>query len=490
MTKSSNVFTAKRLAIAVAAVCASLSLPAAAADSKALLDLMLKKGVITQAEYDEFARAAADEAETAAFKEKRLSDDVTKLNNQALKAKDAGLVMKNGLGIESADGENSIKLTGRIHMDYRKFGDDAAGDSGYQDKLDIRRARFGFEGKFMKDFDYKIFANFGAPSTQGGMSSTDTELDEGYIGYKYANGLNFRAGKFKMPFSLEQLTSSNNIDFMERSLGGQIEGELIPAKQVGAMVFGAPVDGATYALALSQGSTAARKTSTYSSPDIVGRVSANFSKLLGRQDEVSHVGLAYSTGEIAGIAAGGIESARTEAREASKFFDSTVVVDNGAKRIREGIELAYANGPFKVQAENMKVKYDNVTSADVSYQANYVQVVWNLTGEGHNYSDSSGTFGWIKPKTKFSSKGGLGAWQVGLRYSKFDASDIVPTAGRTDGADAWTAGLTWFANDNMRFMLNYVVTNFDSPVTVNNAGTTGSPVSRQEAIMARAQVSF
>jgi phosphate-selective porin OprO/OprP len=374
-------------------------------------------------------------------------------------------------------------------MDYRSFNDNASGDSGYQDKLDIRRARFGFEGKFMKDFDYKIFANFGAPATQGGMSSTDTELDEGYVGYKYSNGLKFRAGKFKMPFSLEQLTSSNNIDFMERSLGGQIEGELIPAKQVGAMVFGDVVDGATYAMALSQGSTSARKTSAYSSPDFVGRLTANFSKLLDRKDEVSHVGLAYSSGEIAAIGSGSIEGARTEAREANKFFDSTAVADAGATRIRTGIEAAYASGPFKIQAENMKVKYDNVTSADVSYQARYVQAVWNITGESHNYSNSSGAFGWIKPNSTFSNKGGSGAWQVGLRYSKFDASHITAASGRTNGADAMTYGLTWFANENMRFMLNYVVTNFDDAVTVANGGS-GSAVTKQKAIMARAQVSF
>jgi len=58
MNKSNNLVAAKRIAIAVATVCASLSAPAfAAADSKALLDLMLKKGVITQKDYDEFVEA-------------------------------------------------------------------------------------------------------------------------------------------------------------------------------------------------------------------------------------------------------------------------------------------------------------------------------------------------------------------------------------------------------------------------------------------------
>jgi phosphate-selective porin OprO/OprP len=484
---STRTMTAKRIAVAVAAVCATMSAPSFAAgdDMKALMDLLLKKGVITQQEYDQNIQAANEAAENQKFKEKRLADDVTKLNNIALKNKDTGAVMKNGLGIQSADGKNSIKFIGRVHMDYRSFTSDATGADGYQDLMQIRRARAGFEGIFLKDFDYKLFMDIGA-ATGTGMASTTTTMDEGYIGYAYSSSLKFRAGKFKMPFSLEQLTSSNNIDFLERSLGGQIEGELIPAKEVGAMVFGAPINGVTYAAAFSQG-PASLKTAAFSSPDFIGRLSANLSELAGRKDEVAHVGLAYSTGEIGtAISAANVKSGRTEGREASEFFKSNSIgVDVGAKRTREGIELAYANGPFKVQGETMKVSYDNVTSNDISYKANYIQAIYNITGESHNYSNSSGTFGWIKPKSAFSNSGGTGALQAGIRYSKFDASDITASSAKTNGADAMTYGLTWFMNDNTRLMLNYIVTNFDAAV-----GSGTAAVTKQQAITARAQVSF
>ena len=482
---TTKIMTAKRLAVAVATVCATLSAPVfAGEDVKSLMDLLLKKGVITQQEYDKNIQAAADAAENQAFKEKRLSDDVTKLNKVAEKSKDAGFVMKNGLGLQSADGENSIKFIGRVHMDYRAFSSDAAVDDGYQDLMQIRRARAGFEGIFLKDFDYKLFMDIGNST---GMSSTATTMDEGYVGYTYNPTLKFRAGRFKMPFSLEQLTSSNNIDFMERSLGGQIEGELVPAKEVGAMIFGAPIEGMSYALALSQGPSATSKTAKFSSPDITGRLSANLSALAGRKDEVAHVGLALSTGDVGtAIADSSVVSGRTEAREASKFFVSnTLGVNLGATRKRQGIELAYATGPFKVQGEMMKVSYDNVTTADISYKTNYIQAIWNITGESHSYSNSSGTFGWIKPNSKFTNKGGTGALQAGIRYSKFDASDIVAETGKTNGADAMTYGLTWFMNDNARLMLNYVVTNFDAAV-----GTGTAAVNTQRAITARAQVSF
>lgn len=478
MTQSNKLIAAKRVAIAVAAVCASLSAPVYANDSKALLDLMLKKGVITQKDYDEFVEATKDAEENKAFKEQRLDQDVSKAVKYIQKNADNGAVMKDGLGLQSADGANSIKLIGRVHMDYRSYGSDAQNSDHEQDKFDVRRARFGFEGKFNKDFDYKLFANFGVADT----NTTGAVIDEGYVGYTYTSGLKFRTGKFKMPFSLEQLTSSNNIDFIERSLGGQMEGEFVPAKQVGAMLFGEPVDGITYAIAASEGNNA--KTAAMSNPDIIGRVTANPMKMMGSNDQVLHVGLGYHTGEIS-TAIANIASARTEAREQDKFFQSSVGADVGATRSANGLELAYAAGPFKVQGEYMKLKYDNVTSADVSLDTTYVQGVWNVTGENHNYSNSSGTFGFIKPKSKFSNKGGTGALQLGLRYSTFDGSGNALSSGKTDKANATTLGATWILNDNTRVMLNYIVTRFDDLV-----GSGTSVERKQQAVVVRAQVSF
>jgi phosphate-selective porin len=58
-------------------------------------------------------------------------------------------------------------------------------------------------------------------------------------------------------------------------------------------------------------------------------------------------------------------------------------------------------------------------------------------------------------------------------------------AGKTTRATAITYGLTWFANDNLRFMLNYVDTKFDVLV-----GSSGSRVNGDKAIMFRSQLSF
>jgi phosphate-selective porin OprO/OprP len=280
MIKFDNkIFTAKSVALAAAALCASLSAPVFANtdDVKAMMDLLLKKGVISQADYDQQMKATQEAAENREFKEKRIDKDVAKANEFLLKNKDAGQVMKNGIGLQSADGKNSIQLMGRLHMDYRGY--DAGFASGttktdpLTDVLDIRRARLGVKGQIDKDFKYEIQGTYGGDN---GMGDTSTTLDIAFADYAADPAVMLRVGKFKMPFSLEQLTSSNNIDFMERSFASQNEGEYIPAKETGVMVFGSPMPGTYYGLAYSRGR--ANKSAIYDSPDLVGRVSANLAK--------------------------------------------------------------------------------------------------------------------------------------------------------------------------------------------------------------------
>jgi len=483
-----RTLAAKHIAVAVATLCASLSAPvyAAADDVKSLMDLLLKKGVISQSEYDQHVKAAEEAAENRDFKEKRIDKDVAKANEFIQKNADAGQVMKNGIGMQSADGKNSIQLMGRLHMDYRTYGSGyasgAAQNDNLTDALDIRRARLGVKGQFEKDWKYEIQGTYGM--ADNGMSSSATEVDIAFVDYAANPALMFRAGKFKMPFSLEQLTSSNNIDFMERSFANQNEGEYVPAKETGVMVHGSPLTGTSYGLAFSRGR--ANKSAQYDGADFVSRGTANIAKLMGRDDLVTHLGIGYSTGKVKSGTS--YASARDESRAYSGFFNGTETVSAGASRTRSDVEYAIAYGPYKAQGEFFQIGYSDTTGTNAGSNAvkmNYNELLWNITGESHNYNNANGTFGWIKPNNKFTSNGGLGAWQVGVRLSDFDGSDFTPAAGKTAKATSLTYGLNWYVNDNVRFMLNYVETKYDSSVTV---GTTS--LDKIKAIMLRSQISF
>jgi phosphate-selective porin OprO/OprP len=468
--------TFKKLALAAILMSVFIA-PAMADEYTDTLDLLLQKNIITRQEYDTRITAHRDRLENSQFNSSRIDKDLRDNNNYRLSKSNDGAVMENGLGIKSKDGNTTAQFTGRIHMDYRNYSPDyASGQTtdGYQDAMEMRRGRFGVRGQIAKDFKYQLLANFG---NDVGASSTSSTIDEFWVNYDANPAAQFQFGTFKMPFSLEQLTSSNNIDFMERSLVGQNDSELIPAKETGVMIHGVPATGFTYALAASRGR--ANKSATVDGADIIGRVTTNIAEVIQNKDFVAHLGAAYSTGNIkTGVTAA---SGRTEARNQSAWFTGSAM-SGETERTRQGLEAAFAWKNVKLQGEQFNFKYDPTTGSDQEIKGHYVQAVYNLTGESHNYRN--GIFNWIKPNTAVTS-GGPGAWQVAVRASEFNAEDISVATGKSNRATAMTYGVTWFWNDNVRFMLNYVDTKFDAVV-----GTSGSRVNGEKAVMLRGQLSF
>jgi len=460
------------LITALAAAC-----PSYADEYKNTLLILKEKFIISQQEYEDKLKAYEEREENKKFAEQRIDKDVSDNNKWRQARVNDGSVTENGIGLKSKDGNNTIQLTGRIHNDYRhyspSYGLNQATDT-YQNVIEMRRARLGVRGQFAKDFKYEVVGNFG---NDVGASSTSTTMDVAWVNYAASPEAQFQFGLFKMPFSLEQLTSSNNIDFMERSLIGQVEGEFIPGKETGFMLHGVPKPGLTYAVALSRGRT--NKDAVSDGLDHIGRVTTNIADLTGSKAFTAHLGAAYSQGEVRG----GVtpSSGRTESRSQNAFFTGPAL-GGVTTRTRQGIEAAFAYNAFKVQAEQFNFKYDPTTGSDQEIKGYYVQAVYNLTGESFNYKD--GVFSSIKPASPID-KGGKGAWQVGVRMSEFDASPIAVAAGKTNRAVATTYGITWFATENLRFMVNYVDTKYDHLV-----GSSGGRVNGDRAIMFRSQLNF
>ena len=441
------------------------------------LNILRDKGVLTQKEYDAKVKAYEEKSENKRFAEQRIDKDLRENFNYRFARANDGSVTENGIGLKSKDGNNTLQVTGRLHMDYRQYspayGAGQTTDS-YQNLAEVRRARFGVRGQFQKDFKYEIVGNFG---NDVGAGSSATTMDVAWVNYAANPEAQFQFGLFKMPFSLEQLQSSNNIDFMERSLIGQAEGEFVPGKETGFMLHGVPKPGFTYQLAASRGR--GNKDAVNDNFDYIGRVTTNIADLQGSKAYIAHLGAAYSVGNIKG----GVTpaSARTESRSQNAFFTGPALGGN-TERTRQGLEAAFAYNAIKIQGEQFNFKYDPTTGSDQEIKGHYIFLVYNLTGENFNYKD--GVFGSLKPNNPVD-KGGRGAWQVGVRASEFDASPIAVAAGKTNRATAMTYGITWFATENARFMINYVDTKFDALV-----GSSGGRVTGDRAIMFRSQLNF
>jgi phosphate-selective porin OprO/OprP len=98
------------------------------------------------------------------------------------------------------------------------------------------------------------------------------------------------------------------------------------------------------------------------------------------------------------------------------------------------------------------VDRDISTNPDLDFSGFYVEGGWFLTGESMNYKPSSGKYSRVTPKG-IVGKGGIGAWQVALRFSSLDLTDEDISGGEEDN---FTLGLNWYATPNIRFTANYV----------------------------------
>ncbi len=454
-----------------------------------IVNALIAKGVLTEEEGALLQKGRAGEKEAAEKK----------------KASSVSAKYKDGIVLESGDGKNSLQVNGRVHFDSRTYDysndNDTSGAASATgaDTFDVRRARLGAKVKFGDYYSGEVVLN--------GVGSAPT-LDVGYVNVAWWKPVQFRVGLFKMPFSLEQLTSSNNIDFIERSFVDAY----IPAKEIGAMVHGEPKKGLTYALALSNGSNAAETDNRVDNKDVIGRVTANFAEIMDNKDMVLHAGLAFAKGDIPkGAGLGGNRG--TEARGASFFTapvvsDSVGTSDKSIDRQRLGAEAVAAYGPVKLQAQYLTTNYDFDTTLrgyDTDIKTWYAEALWTITGESHADRYKSGAFGALKPKNDFNPETfSGGAWEVGARYSKFDASDFntLGLVGASDAqittksanfteAKAFTAGIKFVANAHVRFMLDYVKTDFNNAIGATTGITVnGDKEDSEKAILFRTQFAF
>lgn len=519
-------------------------------DAKLVLQLLVTKGVITQKDYDDTLNAIESKPSEGVPPVQFVQDalgvtakEVQKSVEHTKKDEKNGSVRPSGNGTASADGNSSFNFTGLVHYDARSIADGLGQSSDKDsasgaDNFEVRRARIGINGTLYKDISYEILTNV--------VGSNANLVQRAYVNYGFKPAFQIRVGRFKQPFSLEQLTSSNAIDFMERSYGDQ----LVPAHRNGAGVFGEPTKGFTYAFSFYQdGFNEISNTNNIGNSN-VGRLSLNAADFAKLSNTVIHFGAAADQGRYqtlpsvttdSGAASKSstratILSFRTENRGLANAYRAQISGDqisatygglaNNAANVNKdlkGLEFALASGGLKFQAETIKaaysasaVNYNTATSAslgtatlDVGADTNYYEFVYNLTGESWAEAYKAGVFGAIKPKSNFGlgAGGGIGAWQLAFRASEYKASIPVLTGtSRTlqtftgaesnttrvensQAAKTITYGINWILNPNSRILLNVARTNFERPVTY--LSTTGlGTTSKEDVVSVRSQINF
>ena len=419
-----------------------------------------------------------------------LTEDEASLLSQGRKAekKSEGTV-SNKLELVSPDGKSTMKVSGRVQLDYRHF-DGSPVATEEESEFNIRRAYLGVEGKYNEHIDYKLTGSF----------SSSTILDEAYLNLGYFEPAQLLFGQFKTSMSLEERTSSRFLNFTERSYvnnAGITEG-----KDTGVALHGSPTKGFNYSLAVVNGYGQNNGTSDSSDDSLayIGHMDVDLATMNKWEGKVFHIGVNTKFQDIdVSNFMSTVKMEQSSIGKGYKFYNASANSGVTETDLRTfGGELALANGPWKVQAEYATTNFDsNIDDQDI--KAYYLEAAWLITGE--NYSDSfksksmGGKFDRIKPNSNFNPENGkgIGAWEVALGYSKFDASDITETsagyditAAMANEAKTWRAGLKWILDPNTRIMLSYTDTDYD--VSGNSSTYTG-PLDEQ-AINIRTQFDF
>ena len=143
-------------------------------------------------------------------------------------------------------------------------------------------------------------------------------------------------------------------------------------------------------------------------------------------------------------------------------------VDTGSFAANNSIlvnaEAAWVFGPLSLQGEYFHTTVDRPAGADTAnFDGFYAYASYFLTGEHRPYKRTSGAFDRVKPNHNFGlgEHGGIGAWEVLLRYSQVDLNDSGLSGGRLNDI---TGGVTWYLNPNWKIMFNYVYAQLDRGV--------------------------
>ncbi|HVR28220.1 MAG TPA: porin [Thermoanaerobaculia bacterium] len=342
----------------------------------------------------------------------------------------------NGFRVDSKDGQFKLQFGGRIQADY-SFGSTDDTLPAIDDGFEFRRARLFMSGTVYERVEFKIEYDFG---------TGDAAAKDVYIALLPEWG-KVRFGHYKESFSLEELTSSKYITFLERSL--PIEA-FAPSRNVGIDLTG------------DRGSTFNWGVGVFYDADDFGRsLDQDAWNVTGRlafrpiyEDggkRLLHLGIAASQQERDGVLR---FRTRPEAHLSPRLVDTGGFAGDSTTLL--GGELAGVFGPFWFASEYIQADTDAPAFGDPTFSGAYVQAGFFLTGESRVFKPGDGAFDRNKPKENLG-KGG-GAWEIALRYSTIDLTDGRIAGGEQDDV---TLALNWYLNPVARLMLNLVRADVD-----------------------------
>jgi len=378
--------------------------------------------------------------------------------------------------IKSPDGQFSISPYGYVNTDYRAY----KGDGAPPDTFLVRRARFGFQGNYGSHFDFALLTD--AAATAGSV------VRDVYLNVRIRPEFQFQAGQFKVPFAQETGVGATNLDFVERGFQSMLYPSAASAyRSPGIAIHGDLYGGVMqYWVGAFNGKGYALANTT-NQPEVIGRLRF-YPWRKSKNDWLKQFafGGSFDRARSAGINRDQSFSAALP-DGAYTFFPQFAI--NGPIQRYNG-EFTYIKNRFSLRGEydQLNMSRNNVGSEQVGglgflslpsiiAKAYDISTTFLLTGEKRPENGTPRVnrpmYG---PDTPGGKGRGMGAWEVAFRITGIHANEpganflnyyapgYVPTF--DFHTREYTAGLNWYPNYWVRYMVNLSVDQLKDPSTI------------------------
>jgi phosphate-selective porin OprO/OprP len=324
---------------------------------------------------------------------------------------------------------------------------DAALTGNDTSRFDIARRRIGVEGEIGDVADFQIEREF-----------ADRRLwRDVYVNYRGLDRVELQAGQFKLPFGLDENTSSTNLDFVYRSRAARLS----PGRDPGLMAHGRVGVVRYEAGAFTQDGDNGRAGGVPRSPGgwtTAGRLLVQPLRSSTSVFEDLQAGVAYTSSDVQS----GVGDLRGPNALRESFFRPEFAVQGMRRRV--GFEMRWRPGPFSVQSELVRMtserrgqSIDDLDLPSLAASAWYMHGTWVVTGEKK-------TGGADEPRRPLF-EGGFGSLEFAARIEavRFSSAGAGPpsTGPRAETIlphrdGAVTLGVNWSPNRWMRVQANLV----------------------------------
>lgn len=473
----------RMLRAAVAALCGFASIPAFADDAALQKQVEALRTSIAEQRAQLDAQAKLLEAQQA-----QLESLTKQLSQSKVSTQEVPKVAfaNNRPTISSADGRSSIAFRANVQLDGALYGESPAGPlttdfrrgsvggvpnrentaaRDFSDGFYFRRARFGVEGTIARDFNYRLLMELGGSGTEG-----PTRINDAWIAYTGFAPFTFQLGAFAPPANMDDGTTPEDLPFIERASASELSRSLAGAD--GRLGLAIKANGTRWMSSL------AFTTRTVGDAEVFDVQTA----MVGRAGFLVATGDDYNV--HAGVSGSYVFSPadqgqgttpqhplrfrdRPEIRvDSVRLIDTGNIDADGASVY--GLEFGGNWKSLYLQGEHFWYDVSRRASAnlpDPDFTGYYLQGTWMITGESRRYNATTGSFQNPRPRVPFSSQGGFGAWELGVRYSRMnlnfeeglEGTAAVPGSVRGGDQQVWTFGVNWFPNPNFKVMVNYLL---------------------------------